>query len=401
MAVLGKGNIGMQIAGVTQVITDVFYIPELKNNLLSIGQLQERGVAILIQYGVCRIYHPMKGLIMQIAMSANRMFTILAKILPKASTYFQTILEYNTQLWHCRYGHLSLKGLRTLEYKQMVRGLPQLKAPSKICTDCIVGKQHRDAILNRSLWRASQRFQLVHADICGPIKPVSSSKKRYFISFIDDYSRKVWIYFLTEKSEDFTIFKNYKNLFEKEIRDFLRCLCTDRGREFTSHEFNAFCKANGISRKLTAAYTPQQNGVAERKNRTIMNMVRSMLSEKQVPKHFWPKAVNWTAHVLNRSPTLAVKYMTPEEAWNGVKPNVGYFRVFGCIGHQVPNSKRKKLGDKSFQCVLLGKSEESKAYRLYDPVSKKIVVSRYVVFEENQCWNRGRSTKEAKLDILD
>ena len=114
-----------------------------------------------------------------------------------------------------------------------------------------------------------------------------------------------------------------------------------------------------------------------------MNMVRSMLSEKQVPKNFWPEVVNWTVHVLNRSPTLAVKDMTPEEAWSGVKPNVDYFQVFGCIGHvHVSDSKRKKLDDKSFQCVLLGMSEESKAYRLYVPASKKIVVSRDVFLKK-------------------
>ena len=402
MTVLGKGNIRMQVAGVTQVITDVFYILELRNNLLSVGQLQEKGVAILIQHGECRVYHPEKGLIMQTSMSANRMFILPARVMPKAPTCFQITLEDNTHLWHCRYGHLSFKGLRTLQYKEMVRGLPQLKASSKVCTNCMVGKQHRDAIPKRSLWRASQRLQLVHADICGPIKPVSNSKKRYLISFIDDYSRKVWIYFLTEKSEAFTTFKNYKNLVEKETGAFICCLCIDRGGEFTSLEFNAFCKTNGISRQLTAAYTPQQNGVAEHKNRTIMNMVRSMLSEKQVPKNFWPEAVNWTAHVLNRSPTLAVKGVTPKEAWSGVKPNVDYFRVFGCIGHvHVPDNKRKKLDDKSFQCVLLGVSEESKAYRLYDPVSKKIVVSRDVVFEEDKCWNWGRSNEEVRLDVLE
>ena len=402
MTVLGKGNIRMQVAGVTQVITYVFYIPELRNNLLSVGQLQEKRVAILIQHGECRVYHPKKGLIMQTSMSANRMFILPVRVMPKAPTCFQITLEDNTHLWHCRYGHLSFKGLRTLQYKEMVRGLPQLKASSKVCTDCMVGKQHRDAIPKRSLWRASQRLQLVHADICGPIKPVSNSKKRYLISFIDDYSRKVWIYFLTEKSEAFTTFKNYKNLVEKETGAFICCLCIDRGGEFTSLEFNAFCKTNGISRQLTVAYTSQQNGVAEHKNRTIMNMVRSMLSEKQVPKNFWPEAVNWTAHVLNRSPTLAVKGVTPEEAWSGVKPNVDYFRVFGCIGHvHVPDNKRKKLDDKSFQCVLLGVSEESKAYRLYDPVSKKIVVSRDVVFEEDKCWNWGRSNEEVRLDVLE
>ena len=107
-------------------------------------------------------------------------------------------------------------------------------------------------------------------------------------------------------------------------------------------------------------------------------------------------------HVLNRSPTLAVKGVTPEEAWSGVKPNVDYFRVFGCIGHvHVPDNKRKKLDDKSFQRVLLGVSEESKTYRLYDPVSKKIVVSRDVVFEEDKCWNWGRSNEEVRLDVLE
>ncbi|KAI9194330.1 hypothetical protein LWI28_005134 [Acer negundo] len=108
--VLGKGNIRLHIAGVTKIITDVFHIPELRNNLLSVGQLQERGVAILIQHGVCRVYHPNKGLIMQTTMSANRMFIVLAKALPNAPNCFQTTLEDNTQLWHCRYGHLSFKG---------------------------------------------------------------------------------------------------------------------------------------------------------------------------------------------------------------------------------------------------------------------------------------------------
>lgn len=124
---------------------------------------------------------------------------------------------------------------------------------------------------------------------------------------------------------------------------------------------------------MTAAYTPQQNnGVAERKNRTIMNMVRSMLSAKRIPKTFWPEAVNWTVHVLNRCPTLAVKNKTPEEAWSGLKPSVDHFRVFGCISHvHVPDNKRMKLDAKSFKCILLGVSEECKAYRLLDPISKK------------------------------
>lgn len=110
-----------------------------------------------------------------------------------------------------------------------------------------------------------------------------------------------------------------------------------------------------------------------------------MLSEKKVPKTFLPEAVNWAIHVLNRSLTLAVKDVTPEEAWSGNKPYVDYFRVFGCIAYvHTPDARRTKLDDKSVKCVLLGVTEESKAYRLYNPISKKIVISRDVVFAENE-----------------
>jgi transposase InsO family protein len=225
----------------------------------------------------------------------------------------------------------------------------------------------------------------VHADICGPINPISNSKKRYLISFIDDYSRKTWVYYLVEKSEALHVFKSFKTKVEKETGLCIWGLRTDRGGEFTSLEFTDFCTTNGIQRQLTASYTPQQNGVAERKNPTIMNMVRSMLTKKEIPRTFWPEAVNWTIHVLNRSPTFAVRNMTPEEAWSGTKPSVEHFRVFGCLAHvYIPDSKRIKLDDRSIKCILLGVSEESKAYRFFNPASKMIVVSRDVIFEEDK-----------------
>lgn len=136
---------------------------------------------------------------------------------------------------------------------------------------------------------------------------------------------KTWAYFLVEKSEALNMFKHFKNCVEKEVGGYIKCLRTDRGGEFTSLEFNEFCTEHGIKRQLTAGYTPQQNGVAERKNRTVMNMVRCMLSKRKISKTFWPEAVNWTIHVLNRSPKSAVKNQTPEEAWSGSRPSVEYF----------------------------------------------------------------------------
>lgn len=247
MSVMGKGNIKLEVEGVTHVMTNVFYIPELANNLLSIGQLQEKGLAILIQNGACKIYHPIRGLIFRSQMTANRMFVLLAKAKTQSLNCLQAIAEDTTDLWHRRYGHLNNKSLRTLQQKELVKGLPQLKAVNKVCTVCNIGKQHRQPIPKKIQWRASQRLQLIHADICGPITPISSSNKRYILSFIDDYSRKNWVYFLAAKSEAFTSFKNFKCLVEKEVGSSLCCLRTDRGGEFTSDEFNNFCETHNLT----------------------------------------------------------------------------------------------------------------------------------------------------------
>lgn len=127
----------------------------------------------------------------------------------------------------------------------------------------------------------------------------------------------------------FETFKRFKAAVERESGCKIQCLRTDRGGEFTSNSFNEYYSIEGIKRQLTTAYTPQQNGVSERKNRTIMNMVRCLLVGRGVPKLFWTEAVKWATYVLNRSPTLSVKDVTPEEAWSDKKPSVKHFRVFG------------------------------------------------------------------------
>ncbi|MCI02950.1 retrovirus-related pol polyprotein from transposon tnt 1-94 [Trifolium medium] len=129
------------------------------------------------------------------------------------------------------------------------------------------------------------------------------------------------IYFLSEKSEALATFQKFKALVENETKLRIQCLRTDRGGEYTSTAFNEFCDIHGIRRQLTAVYSPQQNGVSERKNRTIMNMVRCMLKDKNVPKSFWHVAVNWSIHILNRCPTFAAKDITSEEAWSARKPS--------------------------------------------------------------------------------
>ena len=393
LEVSGKGVVKITLNGVSYVIRDVYYVPELKNNLLSVGQLQEKGLDVLFKGGeqrTCSIFHPTKGKIAESIMSANRMFILLGEQSDRVKD--ERCLQVDTanreELWHHRYGHLHHKGLQILCSKEMVTGLPDIGQLKISCEACVKGKHHRVPFPKQSKWRSTEKLQLIHSDLCGPITPPSNSQKRYLISFIDDFSRKTWIYFVLEKSEAFHIFKEFKAFVEKQSGNFIKCLRTDRGGEYNSIEFKEFCKENGIKRQLTTAYTPQQNGVAERKNRTIMNMVRAILSEKEVPKSFWADAVQWANHVLNRSPTTIVKDMTPEEAWSGNKPSVEHFRVFGCVGYaHVPEVKRTKLDDRSVKCVMIGYSSESKAYKMFDPIEKKAHISRDVIFEEEKKWN--------------
>jgi len=141
----------------------------------------------------------------------------------------------------------------------MVKGLPPIQAPSQICEECVIAKQHRDSFSKTSNWRANQILKLIHLDLCGPMNPASNSNKRYFVTFIDDYSRKTWVY-LWQKSHKL-LNKLFKTKVEKETRLSIQDLRTNRGGEYSSAEFDNLCEIGGIQRQLTAAYTPQQNGV--------------------------------------------------------------------------------------------------------------------------------------------
>lgn len=388
LSVEGIGDIRIMVGEVLQRVTDVYYVPNLTSNLLSIGQLQEKQLSIVIEKGVCKIFHFQRGLIIEANMTKNRMFLVDAVKKSTPAECFQVEDEDLGELWHKRFGHLNNQSLQLMKKKELVKGLPELKGAEKICTVCNIGKQQRVKFPKKGKWRASEKLELIHADLCGPITPISQGGKRYLFVLVDDFSRKIWIYFLADKAETFDVFKTFKSSVEKEAKTVIRGLRTDRGGEFTSDDFNKYCNNSGIKRQLTAAYSPQQNGVAERRNRTIMSMVRCLLSEKEMPRSFWPEAARWTAHVLNRSPTKAVTDMVPEEKWSGIKPRVDYFRIFGSIGHvHIPEQRRQKLDDRSHRCILLGVSDESKAYRLYNPVTKKIITSRDVVFDENSKWD--------------
>lgn len=171
------------------------------------------------------------------------------------------------------------------------------------------------------------------------------------LSFTDDYSRKSWVYFLKTKDQVFEKFKEWKILIERETNRKLNYLRTNNGLEFCNEEFNKHCSENGITRHRTVRYTPQQNGVAERLNRTIMEKVRCLLYDAILSEKFWAKAAANTVYTLNRCPHTSLDFLTPKEKWTKHPPNLDNLNVFGCVGFVHQNSEKLKAR-KMYVCRL-------------------------------------------------
>jgi hypothetical protein len=216
----------------------------------------------------------------------------------------------------------------------------------------------------------------------------------YFLIFIDDFSRYTHIYFLQKKSAVLSYFNQYKSLVETHTSKKILILCSDNGGEFTSKFFNKICIDSGIQRHLTNPYNPSQNGVSERKNRTLIEFARSMLHTAQLSNMYWAEAVFTACYLQNCSYTSALDNTTPFELWTGIKPNISHLRIFGCKGFShIPDEKCTKLEVKSTPCIFVGYGEPLgiKGYRLYNPETHRIFSSRDVIFEEDSLLSKPTS----------
>ena len=207
----------------------------------------------------------------------------------------------------------------------------------------------------------------------------------YFLTFIDDRTRYVWVYPLKHKSEVFDRFLEWKAMVEKASGHDLKILRTDNGGEFTSTKFEEYLKSEGIRHEYTIPKTPEQNGVADRLNRTLVETVRSMLIDSKLHHKFWAEALSTATYLQNQSPTKVIEGMTPYEAWTKEKPQAKHLRVFGCDAYShVSKDERQKLDSKARKCIFLCYGKKTKGYRLYDPYQNKIIFSRDVKFNESE-----------------
>jgi len=277
---------------------------------------------------------------------------------------------------------MSEKGMKLLASKDTI---PELKSVEfGFCEACVFGKQNRVTFAKSGNAPKAGKLELVHTDVYGPTTVASLGGSRYYVTFIDDSTRKVWVYFLKNKSDVFETFKKWKAEVENQTGLKIKSLKSDNGGEYSSDEFKAYCAEHGIRMIKTIPETPQQNGVAERMNRTLNERAKSMRIHAGLPKMFWADAVSTAAYLINRGPSVPLGFKIPEEEWQGKEVNLSHLRVFGCVSYvRVKDADRDKLDPKAKKVTFIGYGSDEMGYRFWDDSSRKVIRSRDVTFNEN------------------
>jgi transposase InsO family protein len=252
---------------------DVYFIPHLKMSIISLGQLDENGCDTTIHAGVMTLFDRNGIELAKVRRSARRLYVVKLEI--SAPVCLAAQHGDGAWQWHARLGHLHFEAMRRMGRENMVLGLPSVDHVQQLCDACLVGKQRRAPFPQKAKYRATDTLELVQADVCGPISPATPGGKRYFMLLVDDASRYMWAVMLSTKDGTEDAIKNFKIATELESGHPLRTLHTDRGGEFTSNLLGVFFAEHGVQRHLTAPYSPQQNGVVERRNQTVVGMVRT------------------------------------------------------------------------------------------------------------------------------
>ena len=399
---VGVGNIGVysyvQGRKIDCQIKNVFYVPDLKRNLLSVKRLEMAGIKIIFDNGVVKLITNDRNLIG--IGKRNNLYEIDFEIKHEYQCQNIMVEKNDFKLWHKRFAHLNYFSLEKLIKGKMVEGIDESIQICKVdfCEPCIAGKMSRKPFGIRS--RSSRILEIVHTDICGPISPIAYDGSKYFITFTDDFSNFTVTYLIKNKSEGFEKFREFFEMTKSMFRHSISKLRCDNGGEYVSGEFRNFCKKNGVILDYTIPYTPQHNGKAERKNRSLVERARTIINESGVPKVLWGEAILSTNYVLNRGPTEGLNNVTPSEMWYEKKPNVNNLRVFGCtVYNHVRKENRDKFDSKVEKCVMVGYAPNG--YRLWDVKKNKIIVARDVKFDENNFWYKNNLVEILNEEVLE
>ncbi|GKA66243.1 putative ribonuclease H-like domain-containing protein, partial [Tanacetum coccineum] len=337
---------------------DVYFVKELKFNLFSVSQMCDKKNSVLFTETECLVLSPD--------------FMILDES--------QVLLRVPRQ-----------NNMYSFDLKNIVPVGDLTCLPSKIfendhiCIACQKGKQHKTSCKVKPVSTISQPLQILHMDLFGPTSVRSINHKTYCLVVTDDFSRFSWVFFLATKDETSGILKRFITEIENQLNHKVKAIRCDNGTEFKNREMNEFCRVKGIKREFSVSRTPQQNGVTERNNRTLIKAARTMLLDSLLPITFWAEVVNTTCYVLNRVLVIKPHNKTPYELLFGIPPSISFMRPFGCpvtiLNTLDPLGKFDGKTDEGF---LVGYSVNSKAFRVFNSKTRKVEENMHVNFLENK-----------------
>lgn len=388
-------------------LKDTFIVPSFRRNLISVSELDRYGYSCAFQNGKCSL-----------SLNSYEVGTGSFKVCDNLYM-LDTVVSYNEcinvntrgtkrkidnaqsgELWHKRLGHISRNRVERLVSDGILDPMDFTELHK--CIACIKGKQTKNK--KTGAYRATEVLELIHTDICGPFPTPSWNGQQYFISFIDDYSRYGYLFLIHEKSQALDVFKAYKAEVELQLNKRIKSVRSDRGGEYYGRNdgtgeqrpgpFAKYLEECGIVPQYTMPGSPSMNGVAERRNRTLKDMVRSMITHSVLPESLWGEALKTAAYILNRVPTKAVA-KTPYELWVGRKPSLKHFRIWGCPAEARPyRPNEKKLDSRTISSYFIGYSERSRGYKFYDLTTRTIFETGTAVFFEDVSFGRDSQVRD-------
>ncbi|GKB10197.1 retrovirus-related pol polyprotein from transposon TNT 1-94, partial [Tanacetum coccineum] len=366
-------------------IKRVYYVEGLNHNLFSVGQFCDADLEVAFRKSTCFV-RDLQG---NDLLSGNRgsdLYTISLQETTSSTPICLLAKASPTQawLWHRRLSHLNFDYINLLSKKDIVIGLPKLKyVKDQLCSSCEVSKAKRSSFKSKTVPSSKGRLNLLHMDLCGPMRVASINGKKYILVIVDDYSRYTWTLFLRSKDETPEVLKEFLTMIQRNLQAPVISVRTDRGTEFLNKTLNAFFKEEGIEHQTSTPRTPEQNGVVERRNRTLVEAARTMLSASKLPLFFWAEAIATACYTQNRSIIIPTHEKTAYHIINDRKPSIKHLHIFGCTCYLTRDGENlDKMKEKGDSCILVGYSTQSKGYRVYNKRTRLIVESIHLRFDE-------------------
>ncbi|GJZ01917.1 retrovirus-related pol polyprotein from transposon TNT 1-94 [Tanacetum coccineum] len=366
-------------------IKRVYYVEGLNHNLFSVGQFCDADLEVAFRKSTCFV-RDLQG---NDLLSGNRgsdLYTISLQETTSSTPICLLAKASPTQawLWHRRLSHLNFDYINLLSKKDIVIGLPKLKyVKDQLCSSCEVSKAKRSSFKSKTVPSSKGRLNLLHMDLCGPMRVASINGKKYILVIVDDYSRYTWTLFLRSKDETPEVLKDFLTMIQRNLQAPVISVRTDRGTEFLNKTLNAFFKEEGIEHQTSTPRTPEQNGVVERRNRTLVEAARTMLSASKLPLFFWAEAIATACYTQNRSIIIPTHEKTAYHIINDRKPSIKHLHIFGCTCYLTRDGENlDKMKEKGDSCILVGYSTKSKGYRVYNKRTRLIVESIHLRFDE-------------------